>query len=59
MATKVDTLLRRNLNNVVIDSIFWTDSMVVLHMINNSSKRFPVFVSNCLAQIEEVSDPSQ
>ena len=26
MATKADTLLRHNLNNVVTDSIFWTDS---------------------------------
>ena len=59
MATTVDTLLRCNLKNVVTDSIFWTHSMVVLHMINNSLKHFPVFISNCLAQIEEVSDPSQ
>ena len=28
-------------------------------MIKNSSKRFPEFVANRLAQIEEVSDPGQ
>ena len=55
MASKVDALLRQNLDNVVTDSISWTNSMVVLLMVNNHSKCFLVFVYNCLAQVEEMS----
>ena len=42
MASKVDALLRHNLNNVVADSISWTHSMLVLLMVNNYSKCFSV-----------------
>ena len=59
MAVRMDSMLRAELDNTVTDSVFWTDSLVVLFMIRNSSKRFPVFVANRLSQIEEVSDPSQ
>ena len=52
MATKVDVLLRNNFGSSLSESVFWTDSMTVLYMIRNSAKRFPVFVSNRLAQIE-------
>ena len=34
-------------------SIFWTDSTTVLHCIKNNTKRFPVFVANRLAIIEQ------
>ena len=59
MAARIDSMLRVELDKTVTDSVFWTDSLVVLFMIRNSSKRFPVFVANRLSQIEEVSDPSQ
>jgi len=39
-------------------STFWTDSMSVLLMLNNTNTRFPVFVANRLAKIE-VSSPTQ
>ena len=42
MASKVDVLLRHNLNNVVATSISWTHSMVVLLMVNNYLKCFSV-----------------
>ena len=58
MAARMDSMLRAEGDNTVTDSVFWTDSLVVLFMIRNSSKRFPVFVANRLSQIEEVSDPS-
>ena len=59
MATKVDVSLRNNFGNTLSESVFWTDSMPVLYMIGNSAKRFPVFVSNRLAQIEDRSTSSQ
>ena len=40
-------------------STFWTDSMSVLLMVKNTNTRFPVFVANRLAKIEEVSSPTQ
>ena len=59
MATKVDVSLRNNFDSSLSESVFWTDSMSVLYMIRNSAKRFPVFVSNRLAQIEDRSTSSQ
>ena len=59
MAARVDFMLRAELGKMVTDSIFWTDSLVVLYMIHNSNKRFPVFVSNRLSPIEEISEPKQ
>ena len=59
MAARVDSMLRAELGKMVTDSIFWTDSLVVLFMIRNSTKRFPVFVANRLSQIEEISEPTQ
>ena len=52
-------LLRNNFGSSLSESVFWTDSMSVLYMIQNSAKRFPVFVSNRLAQIEDRSTSSQ
>ena len=57
--SKVDVLLRNNFGSSLSESVFWTDSMTVLYMIQNSAKRFPVFVSNRLAQIEDRSTSSQ
>ena len=37
----------------------WTDSAAVLQMICNKSKRFPTFVANGIAKIEEGSKPDQ
>ena len=51
--------LRNNFGSSLSKSVFWTDSMSVLYMIRNSAKRFPVFVSNRLAQIEDRSTFSQ
>ena len=57
--SKVDVSLRNSFGGYLSESVFWTDSMTVLYMIRNSAKRFPVFVSNRLAQIEDRSTSSQ
>jgi len=59
MAARVDSMLRSEMDKTVTNSVFWTDSLVVLFMIRNIKTRFPVFVANRLAQIEEMSEPSQ
>ena len=45
-------LLKAELDLPVV-LIFWTDSTAVLHCIKNNTKRFPVFVANRLAILEQ------
>ncbi|XP_039268857.2 uncharacterized protein LOC120343903 [Styela clava] len=58
-AVKLDLFLRRELDFEEIESMFWTDSTSVLLSINNTSRRFPTFVANRLAKIEEGSNALQ
>ena len=41
------------------DSVFWTDSTIVLQYIYSRSKRFQTFVANRLTVIHDGSSPSQ
>ena len=59
LAVKVDAMLRRELELQVTDSVFWTDSMIVLQYICSTSRRFQTFVANRVALIHDGSDPSQ
>ena len=59
LAAKCDAMIRIELNVTTIKSFFWTDFIAVLYMINNCTKRFPTFVANRLAKIEELSNSSQ
>ncbi|XP_014672848.1 PREDICTED: uncharacterized protein LOC106813264 [Priapulus caudatus] len=43
----------------LLDSDFWSDSMIVLHYIRNDDKRFQTFVANRVAKIREHSLPTQ
>ena len=40
LAARIDLVLCQELGKMVSNSVFWTDSLAVLFMINNSSKRF-------------------
>ena len=40
-------------------SFFWTDSQVVLNYISNESKRFKVFVANCVQMIRNHTNLGQ
>ncbi|CAH8656281.1 unnamed protein product [Schistosoma bovis] len=44
---------------IPISVTYWTDSLVVLHCIRNTIKRFERFVSNSLPTIHELSTASQ
>lgn len=59
LATKVDTMLKEELNIKLEDSVFWTDSTAVLKYLNNTDKRFHTFVANRIATIRETVEPSQ
>ena len=59
MASRMDTLLRRELQMELADSVFWTDSTSVLKYINNKTARFRTFVANRVATIVKVSSTRQ
>ena len=52
-------LVRRELDLVVRDVYFWTDSTSVLHYVRSTAKRYQVFVANRIATIQAGSDPLQ
>ena len=52
LAICLSCLLKAELDLPVVLN-FWTDSTAVLYCIKNNTKRFPVFVANCLAIIEQ------
>ncbi len=57
-AVRIDDMLRREMH-FTGESCFWTDSMSVLHYINNKTARFHTFVANRLAVIHDGSNTSQ
>jgi hypothetical protein len=59
VAVKLDGMLRRELTIPLVESNFWTDSTIVLHYIQNKTKRFHTFVANRVAVILDGSKPSQ
>ena len=52
-------MLSRELSVEIQDSVFWTDSMIVLQYIYSCSKRFQTFVANQLSVIHDGSKPRQ
>ena len=59
LAVRLNALVKGELKFDVCQSYFWIDSTAVLLSILNRSKRFPIFVANRLAIIEQSSDPSE
>jgi len=59
LAVKLEGMLRLELDLELVETVFWTDSAVVLGYILNSRKRFHTFVANRVAAIHEGSQPSQ
>ena len=58
-AISIDTMLRRELEIIESESVYWTDSQTVLKLIKNERARHPVFVANRLAVIRDGSTPDQ
>ena len=59
VAAKLNRLIRNELEYPIDDTVFWTDSTVVLQYIRNESRRFQMFVTNRVAMIHEESTPKQ
>ena len=59
VAVKLNCLIRNKLECPIDDTIFWTDSKVVLQYIRSKSRRFQTFVANRVAMIHEESTPKQ
>ena len=59
LATRLDTMIRQEIDCNINQSYFWTDSTCVLRYIENNKRRFQTFVSNRVAAIRDVSSPSQ
>ncbi|CAB4015368.1 Hypothetical predicted protein, partial [Paramuricea clavata] len=59
VATRLDKMIRAEIDIPIDTSLFWTDSTCVIGYIANEDKRFQTFVANRVASIREVSSPSQ
>lgn len=57
LAVKLYQLVTQELDIEIHDTIFWTDSMIVLGYINNDKKRFKTFVANRLSYIHDATTP--
>ena len=59
LSVKLDSMLKRELDMKLGESVFWTDSTAVLRYIANESRRFHTYVGNRIAVIHDGSSPSQ
>ena len=59
LATRLDQMIRRELDLSVDSSTFWTDSTYVLQYIENKDKRFQIFVANRVSAILDQSAATQ
>ena len=58
-SVKISQHIHRELKYKINRDVYWTDSNVVLGYINNSSRRFHVFVSNRIQEIHDSTSPAQ
>lgn len=59
LSTRLDRMIREEIEYTIDDSIFWTDSTCVLRYVENDEKRYETFVANRVSAIREQSLPSQ
>lgn len=59
LATKMDELIKKEMDVQFEKSYYWTDSTTVLKYIYNESKRFHTFVANRIQRIRDRSEPKQ
>ena len=59
LAVKIDTMLKKELQLQLDQSIFWTDSTTMLKYIKNETKRFQTFVANRISLVRDATDVSQ
>jgi transposase InsO family protein len=59
VSVHLDATIKKELDLNFDESIFWSDSTIVLHYVKNKTKRFHTFVGNRIATIHEQSSPEQ
>ena len=59
VATRLDQIIRSELETKIDRSYFWTDSTCVLRYVYNEATRFQTFVANRITKIRELFSPSQ
>lgn len=59
LASRLDKIIRREIDLPIHESVFWTDSTCVINYIRSNDKRFHTFVANRVAIIHDGSSPSQ
>ena len=59
LSTRLDAMMRQELDIAIHNSFFWTDSTCVLRHLANDDRRYKIFVANQVAAIREQSSPSQ
>ena len=59
LATRLDPMIRRELDMPVDSFTFWTDSICDLRYIENKDKRFQIFVENCTSPQQPNDDVSK
>ncbi|XP_030843576.1 uncharacterized protein LOC115924837 [Strongylocentrotus purpuratus] len=59
LAVTMDRKIRKELDFPLNESVFWTDSTIVLHYIRSDNKRFRTFVANRISTIRDASEPRQ
>lgn len=59
LSTRLDKMMRQELDIAIQDSFFWTDSTCVLRYLANDDRRYKTFVANRVAAIREQSSPTQ
>ena len=58
LLVNLDKMLRRELDLELEDTVFWTDSMIVINYIKNEDRRFQTFVANRPSVIQDGSKPA-
>jgi hypothetical protein len=59
VSTRLDKIIKKELEFELEDSWFWTDSTLVLRYLENEDKRFKTFVANRVSIIQDASRTSQ
>ncbi|XP_033096702.1 uncharacterized protein LOC117100976 [Anneissia japonica] len=59
LAVTLDNTVRKEANYSLPETVFWSDSMIVLGYLNNESKRFKTFVANRVSKILSTSSKYQ
>ena len=59
LASRLDKIIRREIDLAIHESVFWTERTCVMNYIRSNDKRFHTFVANRVAIIHDGSSPSQ